>query len=122
MGGSEGALPTLLRLLKAAGYQLRMHLEPTTTTTGSWPPSAPAGPPRSSAVGDNQPRAHRGWQRHPGRPKATVSGFGPVRVIEILADHGVEFVIIEGFAAALHGAPIPATQDVDVTPARRPRT
>ncbi len=45
-----------------------------------------------------------------------MSGFDPVRVIETLAEHGVEFVIIGGFAAELHGAPIPATQDVDVTP------
>jgi len=34
-----------------------------------------------------------------------VTGFDPVRVIEVLADHGVEFVIIGGFAAELHGAP-----------------
>lgn len=51
-----------------------------------------------------------------------MTGFDPVRVIEVLADHGVEFVIIGGFAAELHGAPIPATQDVDVTRACRPRT
>lgn len=49
-----------------------------------------------------------------------MSGFDPVRVIEVLADHGVEFVVIGGFAAELHGAPIPATQDVDVTPSLSP--
>ena len=49
-----------------------------------------------------------------------MTGFDPVRVIEVLADHGVEFVIIGGFAAELHGAPIPATQDVDVTPSMAP--
>lgn len=49
-----------------------------------------------------------------------MTGFDPVQVIEILADHGVEFVIIGGFAAELHGAPIPATQDVDVTPSGSP--
>ena len=37
-----------------------------------------------------------------------MSGFDPVRVIETLAEHGVEFVIIGGFAAELHGAPVSA--------------
>lgn len=49
-----------------------------------------------------------------------MTSFDPVRVIEVLADHGVEFVIIGGFAAELYGAPIPATQDVDVTPSASP--
>ena len=34
----------------------------------------------------------------------------------MLSRHGVEFVIIGAFAAELHAAPIPRTQDVDVTP------
>ena len=42
--------------------------------------------------------------------------FDPVGIIEVLSGHGVEFVIIGAFAAELHAAPIPRTQDVDVTP------
>jgi hypothetical protein len=47
-----------------------------------------------------------------------VSGFDPGRVIDVLARHDVEFVVIGAFAAELYRAPIPATQDIDVTPRR----
>lgn len=36
--------------------------------------------------------------------------------MSVLARHGVDFVVIGGCAAELHGAPVPATQDIDVTP------
>lgn len=36
-------------------------------------------------------------------------------IIEVLLRHGVEFVLIGGFAAALQGSPYP-TNDVDITP------
>ena len=42
--------------------------------------------------------------------------FDPVRILDVLARHDVEFVVIGGFAAELYRAPIPRTQDVDVTP------
>lgn len=48
--------------------------------------------------------------------KAHSGGFDPVRIIDALARHGVEFIIIGGFAAELYQAPIPLTQDIDVTP------
>jgi len=42
--------------------------------------------------------------------------FDPVRIIEVLARNGVDFVVIGGFAAELYRAPVPRTQDIDVTP------
>jgi hypothetical protein len=44
-----------------------------------------------------------------------VAEYDPVRLLRVLADHGVDFVVIGGVAARLQGAPI-LTQDVDVTP------
>lgn len=40
---------------------------------------------------------------------------GPA-IVEVLHRHGVRFVLIGGFAAVVHGSPIP-TNDVDITPA-----
>lgn len=45
-----------------------------------------------------------------------MTGFNPVRIIEVLARHGVDFVVIGGFAAELYRVPVPPTQDIDVTP------
>lgn len=45
-----------------------------------------------------------------------MTGFDPLRIIEVLARHGVDFVVIGGFAAELYRAPVPPTKDVDVTP------
>lgn len=45
-----------------------------------------------------------------------MSDFDPVRILDVLARHGVDFVVIGGFAAELYRAPIPGTQDIDVTP------
>ncbi|MBI4730390.1 MAG: hypothetical protein HY775_12975 [Acidobacteria bacterium] len=39
------------------------------------------------------------------------------RVIEILNERGVEYVVIGGLAALLQGVPLPRTADLDVTPA-----
>jgi hypothetical protein len=44
-----------------------------------------------------------------------VTGFEPEGLLTILVDEGVDFVIIGGYAAVLHGASRP-TEDVDVTP------
>lgn len=43
--------------------------------------------------------------------------FDPRLVCAALADEGVRFVLIGGFAATIHGSPLP-TSDVDVVPAR----
>ncbi len=44
--------------------------------------------------------------------------FDPTRIIETLNARGVRYVVIGAVAALAHGAPIAATFDVDVTPAR----
>ncbi len=41
--------------------------------------------------------------------------FDPVRIIEILYHHRVDFVLVGGYAAMLYGARRP-TYDIDVTP------
>lgn len=38
-------------------------------------------------------------------------------IVATLNKYGVKYVVIGAFAAQLHGAPIPRTRDVDVTPA-----
>lgn len=43
--------------------------------------------------------------------------FQPGEILTVLERHGVEFVVIGGLAAALHGSPF-VTTDVDVTPRR----
>ena len=45
--------------------------------------------------------------------------FDPLRVLRTLLDHGVRFVLIGGYAAALRGSPM-ITGDVDVCYARNP--
>lgn len=44
-----------------------------------------------------------------------MTGFDPQRLLEVLVDEAVEFVLVGGYAALLHGASRP-TEDVDVTP------
>jgi hypothetical protein len=41
----------------------------------------------------------------------------PERILGVLRDHGVRFVLIGGFAAVVHGSPY-VTTDVDVVPER----
>ena len=41
--------------------------------------------------------------------------FEPERILGILADHRVDFVLIGGLAASTHGSPF-LTRDVDITP------
>ncbi len=43
--------------------------------------------------------------------------FDPVEICAILADERVEFVILGGFAAIIHGSPLP-TEDIDIIPLR----
>ena len=39
-------------------------------------------------------------------------------IVGVLNRHGVNYVVIGGIAAQLHDLPVPATVDIDVTPAR----
>jgi hypothetical protein len=43
--------------------------------------------------------------------------FDAAAIIGVLNRHGVRYVVIGAFAAQLHGAPIPRTRDIGVTPA-----
>jgi hypothetical protein len=43
--------------------------------------------------------------------------FDPIAMCEVLAEEGVDFVVVGGFAAIIHGSPLP-TEDLDVLPAR----
>lgn len=43
--------------------------------------------------------------------------FDPVEICAVLLEEGVEFVVLGGFAAVIHGSPLP-TEDVDVIPSR----
>lgn len=45
--------------------------------------------------------------------------FDPTPILEALVAREVQFVVIGGFAARLHGSPLP-TEDVDITPAMTP--
>ncbi len=40
--------------------------------------------------------------------------FDPRLICQVLNDEGVDYVVLGGFAAAIHGSPLP-TSDVDVT-------
>jgi hypothetical protein len=44
-----------------------------------------------------------------------VATFDPTEIIRVLNEHGVEFIVIGGIAAALHGSDV-VTVDLDVTP------
>ena len=43
--------------------------------------------------------------------------FDPVRICQILNEEGVEYIVIDGFAAVIHGSSLPA-RDLDVLPTR----
>lgn len=43
--------------------------------------------------------------------------FDPVAICRILNEYGVRYVVLGGFAAVIHGSPIP-TEDIDVIPSR----
>jgi len=45
--------------------------------------------------------------------------FDPVVICRILNEYGVDYVVLGGFAAVIHGSPIP-TEDIDVSPSRDP--
>ena len=44
--------------------------------------------------------------------------FDPDAMLRVLADHGVQYVLIGGLAATLHGSPL-RTGDADICPSRR---
>ncbi len=119
----QPTLTTLLRLLKAAGYELRMHLVPyddhddAGRGAGAVAGGAAGGVGGGAAGEDRAGQAgDRGAASTPGAGWWSVREFDPVRIVEVLAAHEVEFVVIGGFAAELYQAPIPATQDIDITP------
>ncbi len=43
--------------------------------------------------------------------------FEPVEICAVLVEEGVEFVVLGGFAAIVHGSPLP-TEDIDILPSR----
>jgi hypothetical protein len=43
--------------------------------------------------------------------------FDPVRICEILNEEGVEYIVVGGFAAVIHGSSLP-TRDIDILPSR----
>lgn len=43
--------------------------------------------------------------------------FDPVEICAVLTEEGVEFVVLGGFAAIIHGSSLP-TEDIDVIPSR----
>lgn len=43
--------------------------------------------------------------------------FDPVSICRILSERGVKFVVLGGFAAVVHGSPVP-TEDIDLIPSR----
>jgi len=44
-------------------------------------------------------------------------GFAPERILAVLREHGVRYVLVGGFAAVIHGSPY-VTTDLDVVPER----
>ena len=46
-----------------------------------------------------------------------MASFDPEATVRILNKHGVRYDVIGGMAAQLHDLPVPATVDIDVTPA-----
>jgi len=45
--------------------------------------------------------------------------FDPVRICTILNEEGVDYVVVGGFAAVVHGSSLP-TRDIDIVPSRLP--
>ena len=45
--------------------------------------------------------------------------FDPVEICAVLDEERVDFVVLGGFAAIIHGSPLP-TEDIDVIPSREP--
>lgn len=43
--------------------------------------------------------------------------FEPVEICAVLVEEGVDFVVLGGFAAIVHGSPLP-TEDIDIFPSR----
>jgi hypothetical protein len=44
--------------------------------------------------------------------------FDPVRILQTLNEESVDYVVVGGFAAVIHGSSLP-TRDVDIVPARQ---
>jgi hypothetical protein len=50
----------------------------------------------------------------------TGGGFDPFPIIAAMNRHGVDYVVIGGFAAELHAAAVIPTRDIDLTPSTAP--
>jgi hypothetical protein len=55
---------------------------------------------------------------HAWRDVASTPELDAGAIVRVLNRHGVRYVVIGGMAAQLHELPVPATIDIDVTPAR----
>ena len=58
-------------------------------------------------------------EREPNDQPLSAAGSGLLAILTTLIDHGVEFIVIGGFAVGYHGYPR-ATKDVDIVPAPQP--
>lgn len=57
-------------------------------------------------------------EARPGRAATPISDEQVAAVCGTLIHHGVDYVVVGGIAAQLHGAPVERTRDVDVVPGR----
>lgn len=105
------SVDTLCRLLGAAGYEVRMRLAPADTHGPSSQPPRRCCRPINSEYSENVNESD--WSDNESMPDLDVAA-----IVRTLNRHHVKYVIIGGIAAQIHGLPIPATVDIDVTPAR----
>src|SRR5207302_2439809 len=92
------------------------------STTGRSRPRTSHSLPNSASPTTRQPSSSPkscagGWPPVAPLPVAEpeVPAFRPQEIVAVLARHGVDYVLIGGFAAVAHGAPH-VTVDVDITP------
>ena len=55
---------------------------------------------------------------HAWRDAGPVPELDPGTIVRVLNKQGVRYVVIGGLAAEIHDLPVPATVDIDITPAR----
>jgi len=128
----QATLPTLMRLLKAAGFELRMQLAPTTIMTtcfGNW--SGIARQKSARQWEDYQRACCEGSRGRIGRlaspeddqgAKVKNDRFDPLKIVQALNHRGVEYVVIGGYAGELHAAAVPRPAISTSRLAPRPRT
>ena len=115
----QPTLPTLLRLLHAAGFELRMHLAPIEEHDQVLEDLEAGRTHDERQVRDRQlqawARGGSGGRTLPLR-EMTSPSLDATAILEVLNRHAVEYVVIGAFAAIAQHAPIPATRDIDLTP------